>query len=174
MADLFQKSGAIISECGMYRYRLWRVWNDLLPVMAWTLQNPSKADGQQNDPTVMKMIGFATRNGFGGIMVFNVFAYRATDERELFDVDDPIGPKNLESLREILNYPKIMVGWGNRLKPPAHWSRGGRFRQAYCDASSLLRICEPYCLGVNKSGDPKHPLFVPYSAAIVPWAMNEI
>lgn len=44
MSDQFPAStttpahGALLSECGRYRYRLWRVWDDLAPVMVWVMK----------------------------------------------------------------------------------------------------------------------------------------
>lgn len=38
------KKGAIISDCGRYRYQLWRIWNEDKPLCMWLMHNPSKAD----------------------------------------------------------------------------------------------------------------------------------
>lgn len=45
-------SGATISECGKYRYRLWRVWDESLPTCCFVMLNPSKADATEDDPTI--------------------------------------------------------------------------------------------------------------------------
>jgi hypothetical protein len=91
-ADLLTPNGgrgALLSGDGRYRYRLWRLWNDQLPIMAWVLLNPSTADADIDDQTVKKCIGFAKTNGHGGIIVVNVFAWRARDPRELRQVPGP-------------------------------------------------------------------------------------
>lgn len=168
MTDLFSKSGATISDCGLYRYRLWRIWDDNGMVMTFVMQNPSKADAEQDDPTIRKCMGFAQRGGFGGIMVMNVFAYRATDERELLHVADPVGPLNGEHLmaaRSVSLGTKLVVAWGARLGQ----KRRSLFRDAYCNAANICTMQGAYCLGTTKAGDPKHPLFVPYSTAMVRW-----
>jgi hypothetical protein len=67
-------SGAVLSDCGQYRYRLWRVWDDCLPLMVFVMQNPSTATADADDPTIRKCIGFAKRHGYGGVSVRNVFA----------------------------------------------------------------------------------------------------
>jgi uncharacterized protein DUF1643 len=41
--------------------------------------NSSTADAVQDDPTLRKVIGFAIELGFGGALMLNVGAYRATD-----------------------------------------------------------------------------------------------
>jgi hypothetical protein len=101
MPDLFQKSGALFSECGKYRYRLWRIWDDDRPIMCWVAQNPSVANDVDNDPTVRKMMGFAKRDGCGGIMLANVMAAIATQERELMNmVDSWSSPGAIGSVRK--------------------------------------------------------------------------
>jgi hypothetical protein len=83
--DLFREHsgrGALLSEDGRYRYRLWRLWDDLAPVMVWVMLNPSTADADLDDPTIRKCIGFAKANRHGGIIVVNLFAWRATDPKE--------------------------------------------------------------------------------------------
>ncbi len=167
------KSGAVISECGLYRYRLWRVWEELQPIMVFVMQNPSTADANDDDPTIRKCIGFARKSSFGGIMVMNVFAYRATDEREMLNVADPIGPENEKHLlaaRQCSLLTRLVVAWGNRFGP----KKKSLFRSAYCNAACILIGQGPCCLGTTKSGDPKHPLFVPYSAPLVRWHTPEM
>jgi hypothetical protein len=168
MPDLFQKSGALFSECGKYRYRLWRIWDDDRPIMCWVAQNPSVANDVDNDPTVRKMMGFAKRDGCGGIMLANVMAAIATQERELMNMVDPIGPANgehLQALRSVAICTKLVVAWGNRFGP----KKKSIFRTAYCNAANICVGQGALCLGVTKSGDPKHPLFVPYETKLVPW-----
>jgi hypothetical protein len=85
--------GALLSECGQYRYRLWRLWDALAPVMVWVLLNPSTADADTDDPTVRKCVGFARAHRYGGVVLVNLFAWRATDPKQLRIVNDPVGPK---------------------------------------------------------------------------------
>ena len=73
--------GAVISDCKRYRYRLWRIWNGSQSRLVFVMLNPSTADGEQDDPTIRKCVGFAERLGYGGIEVVNLFAWRATDPR---------------------------------------------------------------------------------------------
>ncbi len=148
------QSGAIISECGLYRYHLWRVWDSLLPVMVFVMQNPSTADASEDDHTIRKCIGFAERAGYGGISVRNVFALRPENDQHLL------------CCREVSLLSRLVVAWGNQLG-------GKRLRSHYMNAATILATLKPYCLGVTKSGQPKHPLMVAYAAEIVPWKMPE-
>ena len=82
---------AIISHCGKYRYRLDRMVSDSGPVYAFFGVNPSTADASVDDATVRKWRGFVQRWGGSRFIVGNVFAYRATDVKELATAVDPFG-----------------------------------------------------------------------------------
>ena len=77
-------SDAVISECGRYRYMLTRQWAGghtstgtwLLPII---MLNPSTADASIDDPTIRRCAAFAKREGWHGIRVVNLFAFRATE-----------------------------------------------------------------------------------------------
>lgn len=166
MSDLFVKSGATISDCGSYRYHLWRIWEDTLPILVWVMLNPSTADASQDDPTIRRCLGFARKEGYGGISVRNVFALRVTDPRKLLAHPDPVGPENAQALADArrlgLIQTRMVAAWGNRVG-------GERLRNAYCNASNACWMNNAYCFGFTKQGDPRHPLYLPGNAAMVPW-----
>ncbi len=167
-AEQTELTGATFSECGVYRYHLWRVWNQELPIMVFVMQNPSTADATENDPTIRRCIGFAKRDGFGGISVRNVFALRATDERVLLTHPDPFGPDNEQHLlaaRNVSLMTRLVAAWGNRLA----FKKGSRHRDMYCKAANACAMQHAYCLGTTKSGDPCHPLFLPKNRELIPW-----
>ena len=114
---------AIISECGKYRYRLDReILTNLStgPVYAFFGINPSTADASLDDATVRKWRGFVRQWGGSRFIIGNVFAYRATDVKELALVADPIGMENIPHIIEIAKEADIIVPcWGNRSKLPA-------------------------------------------------------
>ena len=159
------ESGAVISECGKYRYHLWRIWDVDKATLCFVMQNPSTADATANDPTIEKCLHFARRDGFGSISVRNVMAYRATDERELMKVADPFGPENWDHLRSARNVSmltRLVVAWGVPFG-------GKRLHRHYVTAKSALLPQSPYCLGVTKDGHPKHPLFLKHSTEVIPF-----
>lgn len=41
--------GAVISDCGRYRYALWRMWDNRLPSVLFIGLNPSTADATKDD-----------------------------------------------------------------------------------------------------------------------------
>jgi hypothetical protein len=59
------KSNAVISECGRYRYRLYREWaqSERMPIM-WVMLNPSTADASIDDPTIRRCIAFSKAWGY--------------------------------------------------------------------------------------------------------------
>ena len=63
--------------------------------------NPSTADEVKNDPTVERCERRARMWGYGGSIVFNIFAFRATDPKNMRAQSDPVGPDNDMWLRKI-------------------------------------------------------------------------
>lgn len=94
-------SGAAFSPCGLYRIKLWRIWDEIKPLVMFLMLNPSTADDIDNDPTVERCQRRAQMLGFGGLMVGNIFAYQSTDPAGLHDPEDPIGAGNDEALIEM-------------------------------------------------------------------------
>jgi hypothetical protein len=170
-------SEAVISDDGLYRYVLNRRWSDG-PVMPWIMLNPSTADTQVNDATITRCCKLARRENCGGICVLNAYALRATDPVELKRHPDPVGPENdrwLAGLGELAKiachvdgeqaFP-VVVAWG------ANPMAAARVRRVM----ELLAGIPVVCLGVTRSGAPKHPLArgrerVPDDAPLVPWRM---
>src|SRR5688572_12557148 len=96
-------SGARFSECGTYRYVLWRQWNEVNGDVAFVGLNPSTADDEKDDPTIRRCIGFAKRWGYGGVVMLNLFAYRATRPDAMWAARvadaDIVGPQNDAHIR---------------------------------------------------------------------------
>lgn len=153
-------SGAWISDDGLYRYRLWRTWAEELRPMVFVMLNPSTADATTDDPTIRRCIGFAKREGCGGIQVVNLYALRATKPLHLLDHPDPEGPENSMAWAEVLYDGAVPVAaWGaNALLPGL-------------PESEALTSSSPawYCLGTTKDGAPRHPLYVPADQPLERW-----
>jgi len=153
---------ADISDCGRYRYELTRRWDDG-PLLEFIMLNPSTADADIDDPTIRRCIAFAKRWGYGGIVVRNLFAYRATHPEELVNVDDPVGPRN----RDVLSRDDAdctIVAWG--ADPAAvGWWNGYPFSWQ----PTVIRRRALFCLSVNANGSPKHPLYVRADRTPIRW-----
>jgi hypothetical protein len=160
---------AIISDCGKYRYRLGRVLPSVIPgirTVAFIMVNPSTADAEQDDPTIRRCLGFARKNQYTSLLVGNLFAYRATDVRELAKVRDPVGPENQTYLNRIFGEADLVIAaWGPVTKLPKelrlHWT--------YVHDLAKRADKPLHCIGTTNSGHPRHPLYTPGDTPLTFW-----
>jgi len=103
------KVTAVFSQCQKYRYQLREIWDESKPLAMWLLMNPSVACLDYGDPTLIRTGRFARSWGYGGQLVANVHAYRATDKNRLLEVEDPVGPENDKMILEMAKEAKIVV-----------------------------------------------------------------
>lgn len=156
---------ADISECGAYRWRLDRVWDELAPPMLVCMLNPSTADADRDDPTSNKTTGFGQRWGFGRTILVNLSPYRATKPFDLFAAGFPNPPENARIIREAVRetvaaFGIIVCAWGAHARgrpEPAH------FLQSVREEGAL-----PFAFRLLRDGTPEHPLYIPYDAKPVP------
>jgi len=148
---------ALISECGDYRYKLSRVWDQSKSSVMFIMLNPSTADAEKDDRTITRCINFAKSWGYGGIMVGNLYAYRATSPEKLSRVCDPLGPDNLICLRSMApKSAKIICAWGHKHIVDV-------LEKKFKVIESLRILLEKrriYYLELSKNGVPKHPLYL--------------
>lgn len=149
--DLNIPKGAIFSDDGKYRYALWRVWNYHRPMLLQIGLNPSKAGALNNDPTITRGEVRAYKTGFGGLLQANLYGYISTIPKVLLGDGDFVGEENDSYIqRMICMSSRQLCGWGSF--PPV-------LKRAHV---VLAMLTEPYCLGTNADGQPKHPLYVSY------------
>jgi hypothetical protein len=150
------KTGASFSPDRKYRWSLHRIWQPNAPLACYVLLNPSTADEILNDPTVSRCQTRALNAGFGGLLVVNIFAWRSTDPRELYEISDPVGAPYNDSV--IFNSAQksdlVVCGWG---KHGALQDRGKRVLELICSAGKV-----PHALRINSDGSPEHPLYLGY------------
>ena len=144
------KNDAVISACGNYRYALWRVWDKARPLVMFIGLNPSTADAVKDDNTIRRCIGFAKTWRFGSLSVGNLFAFRATEPRELRKASDPVGPENDKWLMELKRESKMGV---------AVWGNNGKYLNR--DEEVLKMFPGLHCIKVSATGVPLHPLYLP-------------
>ncbi len=156
--DLFgggQLSGAVLSaeEEALYRYLLWRVWDSSLPVLLVIMLNPSTADHDKNDRTIETLIARARMTGHGGILVLNLFAWRATQPSEMKKASDPVGPHNDTAIDTALEAEDcvLLCAWGT------HGTHLNRSEEVLCRIVKKGR--SPVTLKISKDGQPEHPLY---------------
>lgn len=140
--------GAKFSECRKYRYALWRLWDFNKPKIMFIGLNPSSANENEDDPTIRRVVRFAKDWGYGGIYMCNLFAIVSPDPKILLSCADPVGDNDnwLMKFEELCK--DKLFGWGN-----------------FPEAERRARIVAPWfpdalCLGKNKNGTPKHPLYI--------------
>jgi hypothetical protein len=152
---------ATISEDGKYRYSLGRQWSSNGVTAVFVMLNPSTADHEVDDPTIRRCIGFAKREGCGSLYVVNLFAFRATNPKELpLSAAEATGPDNSNAIWTALKRASIAV---------AAWGTGAANRQ-HLDVRRLADGITPLeCLGTTKDGHPRHPLYVKADASFVPF-----
>ncbi|QDU86658.1 hypothetical protein Pla175_00080 [Pirellulimonas nuda] len=143
---------AVFSPCQQYRYELREVWDPARPLVMWVLMNPSVACLDYSDPTLRRTGGYARAWGYGGQLVGNVHAYRATDKQRLLEVADPVGPGNDKAmLRMAAKAKTVVLAYG---QPPK--ALRGRGEQV----AELLKRHPGLCyLRLAKDGTPMHPLY---------------
>ena len=110
------KLGAELSEDRKYRYSLFRIWNETVPALMFIMLNPSTADEGRDDPTIKRCMGFALNEGYGGIEVYNLFAFRSTSPGLLLNKSiDPVGEWNSDRIIKAAKTQagrKIICAWG--------------------------------------------------------------
>jgi len=106
---------AVFDPTRTFRYRLSRTWDREGPVVAFVMLNPSTADAEVLDPTVRRCVGFARAWEFGSLEVVNLFAFRATDPRDLLLAAAPVGPDNDQAIVDAASAAdRVVAAWGTR------------------------------------------------------------
>jgi hypothetical protein len=139
---------------GNYRYSLTRVWDASLPSLTFVLLNPSTADAVQLDPTLRRCVGFAKREGFGGMVIVNLYAFRTKSPKVMRAAPDPVGPENDQVLAAVTG--TVIAGWGTKAAP----------RRVSRALELLPRL---HALSVTQGGHPQHPLYVQAGAPLIEW-----
>lgn len=158
------KKDAVISDCGRYRYRLSRVWNDDLPKCLFIMLNPSTADAEEDDPTIRRCIAFAKSWGYGSLYVGNMYGLRSTDPMELIKQDNVVGKDNLTHLLELNDLCDITVlAFGSTPAPCVNIN----YHQLLGNFKKL------HYLKINRDGKPAHPLYLKRNLTPLPYPSNQ-
>ena len=147
---------AVISRCEKYRYKLTRTWDEDKGKVLFVMLNPSTANHIENDLTTIRCINFAEKWGYGGIMIGNIYPFRAKRPKDLRKWLKDGGPKaiseffNRDAVWRMADQADIIVcAWGCNYKGGIpDWIEemtGGEWWLHY------LELCDD---GIT----PKHPL----------------
>jgi hypothetical protein len=127
-------------------------------IVNWIMLNPSTADDVVDDPTIRKCVGFSKRWGFSGLVVTNLFTFRATDPKDLMklakvDFARAVGLADSVLIEQAKNSDLVVAAWGN------HGNLYGRADDV-CDR--VLTNHRLYCIGLTSRGMPLHPVMAAY------------
>jgi len=167
---------AVLSEDRVYRYELYRsldglAWDASLGLglderrraICFIMLNPSTADENDNDPTILKLMKFGRKWGYDRLSVANLFAYRETDSKKLRSLasrTDLVGPENDQRILKLAaEADQIVVAWG---KEGDIQERGQRVLKLLRASNHRL-----WCLRKNLDGSPVHPLYQADAAELV-------
>lgn len=156
------KRDAILSsrDGGRYRYRLMREWDNGRGsgICLFVMLNPSTADASEDDPTIRMCSLLAWLWGYDSLSVVNLFAYRATDPKQLYEVRNPVGQFNDFHIVQAVDEASLIVcAWGaNKTDYGRTYDRATEFVRL---ASVLHYHDKLHCLAETKGGHPKHPLY---------------
>ncbi len=154
---LTQDNGAMFSENRKHRYSLWRIWDKELPKVAFIGLNPSTANENKNDPTIRRVVSFAKLWGYGGVYMLNCFPYVTSVPKEIELNWDYINI-NDNSLRSLGRECELIIfAWGN-FEIVKNEGRDIKMQEYFPVAK---------CLGKNKNGSPKHPLYIPSNIQLI-------
>jgi hypothetical protein len=157
---------ATLSDGGTFRYRLGRRWAEGAPLV-FIMLNPSTADADVDDATIRRCIRFAHAHGYPAIDVVNLFAYRATDPKDLRRAGYPVGPENDDHIASAARHAAaVCLAWG------AHVA-GLERPQVVMPMLWKLGI-EPMCLRITRSGYPQHPLMLPADCRLIPFTTEAV
>ena len=147
------KKKAIISNSGLYRYELHREWDKKKGKVLFIMLNPSTACGVTDDLTTRRCVNFAKKWGYGGIMIGNIYPFRAKRPKDLRKWTNNCGKEEYKALFENMDCVKdmavdaeiIVCAWGCNHPGIPDW---------------IDELDSPvYCLELCKDGiTPKHPL----------------
>jgi hypothetical protein len=150
-----------------HRYILHRSWIGTGGQVNFVMLNPSTADDLVDDPTIRKCVGFAKRWGYSRMVVTNLFAYRATEPRDLqsllgnsetWDIAKG-GPENERVvINNALESDLVCCAWGEH---------GRILWQADALIRRLATEFDLWCIGITAAGKPLHPSRAAYTDAPV-------
>lgn len=158
---------AVISPCGKYRYQLFRQWDSTLPNVLFIMLNPSTADADLDDPTITKCIGFAKLWGYGGLFVANLWAYRATDPKELKHNPEIIS-EDCFKLRQVNNSfialmseqcKDVIFAWGT-----------DKNALPFRTEQIIKKFPNGKAITISKHGKPCHPLYLKKTLTPIPFS----
>lgn len=157
-------AGARISPCKKFRYLLWRRWGRG-KLLVFFMLNPSTADHLKNDQTIKKCMGFAKVFGYDGILVINLFGYRATNPADLAKNGWQDGDDNHMYVEAAMDYARrydaeVVCAWGAQVR------KGLQHSLYDADWVKAQRV-QAVALELLTDGIPGHPCMLSYDRKLI-------
>lgn len=150
--------GATFSDCGRYRQALTRDWTPEGATRRAVLfigMNPSVADAEASDPTCHRELMFARDWGFTRYLKGNVLDWRATSPKDIpKEPDLACSAQNIPVLTQMAQEAELVVMAYGKL----HKRFDGIVAQVIDAMQAEGHALQ--CLGLNKDGSAKHPLYL--------------
>ncbi|SLN47891.1 hypothetical protein ROG8370_02087 [Roseovarius gaetbuli] len=157
--------GAAYSECGRYRQMLSRDWTpegSAPRTVLFVGMNPSVASAEVSDPTCHRELGFARDWGFTRYLKGNVLDWRATSPKDIpRDPAEACSGLNIPALVDMAQEAEFVV--------LAYGKLHARYQPVVSEAlRAIAQAGRPLkCLGLNKDGSAKHPLYLRKDTALM-------
>lgn len=139
--------------------------------------NPSTADAFDPDPTVTRELGFARAWGCSLYSKGNLYGWRDPKPASMWAEHragrDIVGPHNDAAIRTMLTMLArdggvALACWG---RMHAKGDKALQERRVFEVSQIAAEVGVQWqCLGKNADGSPKHPLYLPKSTQLEPWA----
>lgn len=154
MELLVSGKGAEFSECGKYRYKLWRIWDETKPKAMCIGLNPSTANAEKNDNTINILIRVLRKLGYGGFYMMNLFAIISSKPEVILTCDDPFKNNGYHLHNVAALCETVIFCWGG-------------FKEAELTAKEVEKtFAEAKCFGKNANGTPWHPRALSYKGLL--------
>src|SRR5215213_2371543 len=150
------------SDDKVYRWWWERRWAEGR-ALCWVGLNPSTGDTTGRPrPTLRKVVALAKAHNLSAVTVVNLFSWRATRPADLKRAaasgHDVVGARTDDVLVEVTQRsPLTLAAWGSH----------GVLLDRGAAVVGLLR--QPMCLGETRTGQPRHPLYVPAGTELRPY-----
>lgn len=126
--------------------------------------NPSTATDEKPDRTFNKIRKIVEHNKYNGFVILNICPQISSNPKNVeYNEDD--ATENCKIIQKYLKKysdAKIWCAWGNNI-------RSKKFKLYREKVEKMISRRECFCTSVNKTGEPKHPLFEKEDAEFNPF-----
>jgi hypothetical protein len=153
------------SPNGTHRYHFEKTWDKTKPPLQFVMLNPSHGSHDKKDHTLGKITNMAKANGYGGVHVSNLYAFRSRNPNEL---NNTANRGEVDISRFISKHAKdVVVAWGS----------GGGIKDKAGHAHRVNEVLRQlngagknvFHLNKTKEGHPVHPAYQKSTTKFKKW-----